>query len=269
MHRELKTTLFIWLLLFCTVQSNYTFAQNKSEGTDVIPEYLNSDVSVPVESTQVITTENAGVNSDDYSSATPGKVPGAFKMNKLNVAISAILKKTGDVVPVIRDGVTSGVLFLKKSRMHALKTGVLLFSLIIIFTTILFYLQKKERQRFMTTTRLSVMDKEVQRACRYIELNFAVCQLSSEMLCEELVTGKAFLEALFQKELGMKIENFIEQVRINRAKILLNKNPLLTLEEIAIETGFEDSAKFAQTFQNIAGISYEAYKNSLPSTQTA
>ncbi|HLV32487.1 MAG TPA: AraC family transcriptional regulator [Chitinispirillaceae bacterium] len=152
---------------------------------------------------------------------------------------------------------------IKTLRHYGVKLIVLLVSVTVILATIIFYFQKQDRVRFMTTTRLSVMDKEVQRACRLIERKFTDSSLTPEMVCDELVTGEAFLQALFKKELGMSIEEFTNQVRINRARILLNKNWEADADELVYETGFKDTEEFLITFNKITGVSYESFKNSI------
>jgi two-component system response regulator YesN len=106
------------------------------------------------------------------------------------------------------------------------------------------------------------MDKEVQRACKYIEHNFENPDLSIDSICAALITGKAFLEAVFERELGISVEAFIDQVRINRAKIMLNKKPQITAEELAVCSGFKNTDSFLQTFQNVAGIQFETFQKS-------
>lgn len=115
----------------------------------------------------------------------------------------------------------------------------------------------------MTTTRLSVMSRMVQLAIRYIEKNYMVVGLSADKICVYLVTGRAYLEALFSKELGMKIEDFIDQARINRVKFILAKDPHSALIDIAAMTGFADEKNCADKFQRICGIDLETYREHL------
>ena len=143
-----------------------------------------------------------------------------------------------------------------------LRFGILLLSVIIIGIWLQFTLKKSNQPAFVTTTRLSIMDKEVQTACRYIEKNYKNPQLSLEIICQALVTGKAFLNALFLQELGLSAEDFITHVRINRARMLLEKDTSLSAETAASETGFEDTGAFADAFNSIVGVSFEHYRES-------
>jgi YesN/AraC family two-component response regulator len=158
---------------------------------------------------------------------------------------------------------TPDVMF--KNVLHFVKKNLIKISFLLIFSiviliTVLFFRQRFEIRRFMTTTRLSVMDKEVQRACRFIESSFDDVTLSVDKLCTELVTGKAFLTALFERELGMTVEDFIMQVRINRAKIFFKKDHSSDSSAIALKAGFSDIEQFKKTFEKLSGVSVDDYK---------
>jgi AraC-like DNA-binding protein len=132
-------------------------------------------------------------------------------------------------------------------------------SMVVIVFAIRFVKKQKAAPRFLTTTRLSVMDKEVQRACRYIEKNFADPDLSLKKICLDLVTGEAFLEALMHRDLGVTVNDFIMHVRINKAKQILDKDPLAAGDAIARETGFASGAAFLAVFKRLTGIAFEDY----------
>ncbi len=143
--------------------------------------------------------------------------------------------------------------FMQEYRSHFL---LLAFSAAIIFATLIFFLRyenRRNKKRFMTTTRLSVMDKEVQRAAKYIEKNYADSALSVESLSAALITGPAFLEALFERELGISVDEFISQVRVNRTMGALETQPERDLSELAAQSGFKDDHAMRETFQRITG----------------
>jgi AraC-like DNA-binding protein len=127
-----------------------------------------------------------------------------------------------------------------------------------------FLLRHRDSRRFLTTTRLSVVDKEVQRACAFIEKNYANPDLTVNIMCDILVTGPAFLEALFQRELGMSIENFIVQVRMNRARIHLAGHPDEPLDELAASAGYSDGEAFSKAFLKVTGVTVEDYRAHIP-----
>jgi YesN/AraC family two-component response regulator len=189
------------------------------------------------------------------------KKKGSFDLSKMFIAIS---KKIPTALHQPDNLFKMMVGFVKKNTLKV----VLLFSfLTIIISTLLFYRQRIDGKRFMTTTRLSVMDKEVQRACRFIENSFDDVSLSVEKICDEMVTGKAFLAALFERELGMTVEDFIAQVRINRAKIFIKKEISADNAAVAMKTGFSDANRFITTFEKLCGVSIDEYRKSLSADQ--
>jgi transcriptional regulator GlxA family with amidase domain len=132
---------------------------------------------------------------------------------------------------------------------------------------ILVIVRKTRRQRdqdhLLTTTRLSIMDKEVQRACRFIEEAYADAGLAPSLVAAQQSTGAPFLEALFQRELGMSITEFIEQVRINRAKIMLSQGIDPGQTTLGPLVGIADSRVFESLFQRLAGVSVADYVRSM------
>jgi transcriptional regulator GlxA family with amidase domain len=112
------------------------------------------------------------------------------------------------------------------------------------------------KHAFVTTTRLSIMDKEVQRACRYIEANFGDPELTPAVVADSLTTGEAFLQALFMRELGMTVEEFITQVRVNHGKLLLGQRPSTPADMLALSIGFSSEEEFRSAFKKITSAEF-------------
>lgn len=136
--------------------------------------------------------------------------------------------------------------------------GVVL--LIILWFVLSQMTRKKTEKRFMTTTRLSLMDNEVRRACLHIEKYFAEPGLTPAGLCAAITTGEPFLEALFQRELGMTIAGYIGQVRIHHAKQIVAKNPALDGLAVALLTGFSDAVSFMTLFKKMTGTEFDRFR---------
>lgn len=139
----------------------------------------------------------------------------------------------------------------------------ILLCVVLILYTLFYFIRKKDSRRFLTTTRLSVFDKMVQRTCRYIESNFSDPQLTVESICRDLVTGEAYLEALFEKELGISIDEFIIQVRVNHLRMLMKEDPEITSDQITDLCGFKNMDDAEQAFRSITGVPLEQLKRSL------
>jgi AraC-like DNA-binding protein len=139
----------------------------------------------------------------------------------------------------------------------------LLASAAVIAVTVRFFLKLRRRndsRRFLTTTRLSVLDKSVQRGCRYVEANYHDPALTAENVCRSLVTGKACLDALFMNELGINVQDFIIQVRVNAIKNLIASTPTPDINEICAKCGFADRDEAERHFSSICrGVSIIDY----------
>ena len=135
-------------------------------------------------------------------------------------------------------------------------------SLALIVATVMFFLNRRDSRRFLTTTRLSVLDMMVQRGCRFIEHNYSDRRLSVDRVCKELVTGQAYLDALFIKELGINTEDFIAQVRVNRMKHILLTDPSKDIEKACVLCGFDDRAAAEPQFSRLAKMTIEDFINS-------
>ncbi len=217
------------------------------EQTEESALHLEEKVEDSVSKEEPLSERSEGVSFESFSSKLQSNEPiwlvraGAF----LRRGFSFI----GNLPPV--------VFFLE----NAWKLGILIVSIAVILFTIMFFRRGEDERRFMTTTRLSVMDKEVQRACKYMERYFDDPNLDLESLCRSLVTGPAFMEALFQREMGMKVEEFLSHVRMNRARKILKKEPAVTVDDLSRSVGISDSQDFENDFRRLVGVSLEEYRS--------
>jgi len=231
-----------------------------------------NDTALINKKTDSIFTKKTTENKDSVSFT--GKISSKSKIERTENEKDTFLQqknaenkfKQESIKYVDKNNITKEINHIKKNisyKMLLVKIIVLIFSLIIIISTIKFIRKYFERQRFLTTTRLSVMDKEVQKACRYIEKNYLNPFLNVEMICKDLVTGKAFLEALMEKELGITVEDFIDHVRINNARAIIENEPNISKEVLASKVGYRDVDIFTNAFVKITGAHFEDYLNLL------
>jgi AraC-like DNA-binding protein len=143
--------------------------------------------------------------------------------------------------------------------------------LAVIAATVFYFLSRQDARRFLTTTRLSVLDKMVQKGCRYIESNYMNPELSVSLVCKELVTGEAYLDTLFLKEIGVDVRDFISQVRVDRIKKMLVKGMQgdsedMDVDNICKQCGFPDRLTAERTFAKLCkGVGVGGYLESLKS----
>ncbi|MDR2728282.1 MAG: AraC family transcriptional regulator [Chitinispirillales bacterium] len=219
----------------------------KNEQSDSIPPVI-TEIAAEPETTAVT------------QAALPAEPPAA-----------AVLEEVSQTIPetIVNFDETVKQFFAENKALRWIKTHLLYLifffcSVIVIIMAVLFFSTKKDGRRFLTTTRLSVLDKMVQKGCRYIESNYMDSNLMVETVCSELVTGAAYLNALFIKEIGIDVQSFIIQVRVNSIKNLLAESPPASdLGKICEQCGFKTSAEAREHFVKLCGVGIEEYRNSL------
>ena len=109
----------------------------------------------------------------------------------------------------------------------------------------------------------SWMEAEKQRpinqAKQYIHEHYAEA-LSLEEVSSEAGFSSSYFSTLFRKETGKNFLEYLMEVRIEEAKILLRESKM-TIEAVGRQVGIHDYKRFAKTFKKITGISPKEYRN--------
>lgn len=95
------------------------------------------------------------------------------------------------------------------------------------------------------------LDDLVFRVKQYIDQNYAG-ELSLEGLAEYVHLSASYLSKLFKREVGQNISGYIQQVRVERAKVLLRTTAMKTYE-IAEAVGIPDPVYFSKLFKKATG----------------
>lgn len=99
----------------------------------------------------------------------------------------------------------------------------------------------------------------IQAICEYIYEHLHE-NVTVKQLAEMNHINASYLSVLFKKETGQTISDYIQEVRINRAKELLH-NPTVRVYEVAEKVGFQTAAYFAYLFKKITGQTPQEYRN--------
>lgn len=99
---------------------------------------------------------------------------------------------------------------------------------------------------------------EISNACAFMERNYAN-HISLKDLCACSNLSKSTLLRAFTKEKGVTPYRYLQTIRINKAKELLEKG--VSPVDTAIQTGFADQSHFSNFFNMFIGLSPAAYKN--------
>lgn len=95
----------------------------------------------------------------------------------------------------------------------------------------------------------------------YIDFHYNE-NLSLASLAELCSASDSYLSALFKKETGMTVTDYINQTRIRQSLILLNSSNL-AIGEIAAQCGFSDTNYFSRIFKKLQGQSPKQYRNAV------
>jgi len=99
---------------------------------------------------------------------------------------------------------------------------------------------------------------EIQRACDYMEANFTA-SITLEALSEVAKLNKYTLLRSFTKERGITPYQYLETIRVNYAKQLLEQG--IEPIEAAGQAGFTDQSHFTKFFKNFIGATPRQYQN--------
>lgn len=92
----------------------------------------------------------------------------------------------------------------------------------------------------------------VSNAKKYIESNYMRDDISLESIAHEVGLSPTYFSALFKKETGQCLSNYLNMVRIDKSKQLLCCTSKM-IYEIAFEVGFQDYRYFGQIFKKYTG----------------
>ena len=98
----------------------------------------------------------------------------------------------------------------------------------------------------------------VKEVMRYVEERFGE-RITLEQVAEEVFLSKPYLSTLFKKETGKKFSSYLQEVRLEKSRSLL-QNTRLAIGEIAEQAGFFDSAHFSKAFKERFGCSPLEYR---------
>lgn len=105
---------------------------------------------------------------------------------------------------------------------------------------------------------VSKNDNPVKQAIRFIEENYmGECGLTE--VAAQVHLNASYFSNLFKKETGESITGYIQNLRVQKAKLLL-KSTDMKIFEIAQAVGFNDPNYFTNTFNKTEGLSPKEYR---------
>lgn len=101
----------------------------------------------------------------------------------------------------------------------------------------------------------------IRKSVEFIDKNFDSPSLSSSDIVDMSGISKTHFRRIFKKSYGMTPTEYINKLRINKAKTLL-VNSNLSIEQIAYKCGYHEYSYFARVFSKITGMTPRGYRAS-------
>lgn len=98
---------------------------------------------------------------------------------------------------------------------------------------------------------------EIDKACEFIRQHFNE-HLYLDQICHYAGLSKSTLLRAFTKSKGITPYRYLETIRINKAKELLESG--MSSIEVAMQTGFSDQSHFTHYFNKFIGLSPRIYR---------
>lgn len=99
----------------------------------------------------------------------------------------------------------------------------------------------------------------ISRAASYIDANYS-SDLTLSMMAKRTGRSPNYFCQLFKKELGVSFIEYLNSVRIEKAKELLDNTDMMDYE-IAVRVGYKEGKYFSVIFKKITGMSPRQYRN--------
>ena len=93
----------------------------------------------------------------------------------------------------------------------------------------------------------------------FLDANYGDPDLSLTMVADTFRISVPYLSSLFKASAGVNFSNYVEDVRIEKAKGFL-KNTSMSVGEIAVATGYSSTNSFSRAFRRVTGDSASEYR---------
>lgn len=99
-------------------------------------------------------------------------------------------------------------------------------------------------------------------ALDYIQKNCSQTELSTNTIAKHVNLSSSWLSTKFKEEVGVGISDYLNSVRIQKAKQMFDQQDYM-IYEVAEKMGFTSSQYFSKIFKQYAGVTPNEYKRNI------
>lgn len=85
-------------------------------------------------------------------------------------------------------------------------------------------------------------------------------KITLQKMADYLHVSDSYLSKLFKEETGISFTQYLNEIRINRSKDLL-QNTKMSIVDVALYVGYEDQSYFTKVFKKLTGVTPKKYQN--------
>ncbi len=153
---------------------------------------------------------------------------------------------------------------LEDDKLHLLRIGVVDYitkpfqpeQLLLKTKNLLTYYNRRKRLKIdLSMKEVSIKeDRLSEKAASFIMRNLADSNLSVDSLADEFSQSRSSLYRNIQVETGMTPAEFVREVRLTAARVIVAQNKTLRLEELANAVGYKSATSFRKKYEKRFGV---------------
>ncbi len=109
------------------------------------------------------------------------------------------------------------------------------------------------------TKNLNLKNQPIRDTLQFILQNYKQ-PLNASSLAKRVHISTTYFSELFKKETGLSLNQYLNKIRIDKARVLIEGNTL-NISEVAQAVGIDDNNYFSRIFKKHCGISPSEFKN--------
>ncbi len=122
------------------------------------------------------------------------------------------------------------------------------------------FIQQNIQAIFSSSDQCTRISRKILEIQRYIRNNYTSMNLSLQTIADKSGLSRTYLSSFFKKAMGKNINDYITQMRIDKAKELL-KDCRMRTYEVARSVGYQDAHYFSTLFKRHVGCTPNEYRD--------